>query len=281
MSVQPFQEKEPGRVRLILREIWKMLRTHFGFKILALILAVILWGGLISTEPNLTRNKEMTGTAVSVIGRDNLQRSGYAVIDGLDDLAGGVTIRAEVPQRQYKAATGDLYRPTVDLSKVDTSALGGGTTLPATIDLPITVSMNTAYGEVLEIRPKTVSVTVDRYSSNRSVPVRRSMSDIRTVGEPPEGLTVTDARSDMARLSVSGPASVVETIRYAVPVVSLSAVERKTGAQEMAAPFLLIGENGQEVSADQLSVTYNAVPVSNLIVTLTVEEKRQETAPEE
>lgn len=273
-EVQPFQPREHSRFVQILLALWKILRHNIGFKIMALILAVILWAGLISLEPNLTRSKEMTAS-ISVLGRDSLQRRGYVITDEPEVMT--LTVRANVPQRQYKAAIGDLYRPSIDLSKV---APDKDAVFPMTVEVPVSVVSNSTYGEVQEWEPKTVTLTVDGYETNWSVPVSTDLEDIRLESALPEGLTLTSCRTDKAELYVAGPASVVRSIRYAVPRIDLSSIRHRAGAQKVSVPFLLIDSQGREVATDKLSVTWNASTVSNLNVTLTVTEAQPEEETE-
>ncbi|MBQ6173375.1 MAG: hypothetical protein IJK28_01990 [Clostridia bacterium] len=265
-GVQPFQDKEPSRMRLILRELWRIVRNNFGFKLLALLLAVILWAGLITQDPNLTRTKDMPGTAVKITGEDNLRRAGYIVVEGTETLNTGVTVRADVPQLQYQTAAGSNYNPTLNLSGLSGEGLH---------EVRITTNNSTTYGNVLEVVPATVRLKLEAYVANSQKPVR-----IAAEGEVPEGWVITAVRTDERRMEVSGPASVVNRIRYVEAIVPLDSIALQEGDQEMAVLFRLMdGEN--EVISDQVTVTYGQVQRSNLIVTLSVASVAIEESAEE
>ncbi len=259
-SVQPFQDKEPGRFRLILAALWRILRGNLGFKLLALVLAVALWAGLITQDPNLTRTKEMAGTPVTVSQTNEsvLRSRGYVVTGGLQDvLENGVTIRAEVPQPQYNTVTGSSFSPTISYSNIS----GAGEHV-----VRILTSNSETNGTVLEVIPPTVTLTVERYVANEPKPVR-----IVAEGEAPDGWTITGARTDEHYLDISGPASVVSRIRYVEAVVPLASRPQEEGAQEMSVAFRLM-DGATEVPTDNITVTYGygSVRRSSVIVTVTV-----------
>ena len=54
---------------------WKKLTHNWGWKLLSLLLAVSLWAGLITQDPNLTRERRFTDVPISLTGQDTLRRN--------------------------------------------------------------------------------------------------------------------------------------------------------------------------------------------------------------
>ena len=97
----PTQEKkENPRVKAVLRKLKSLLLENWGTKLLALLIAVALWAGLITQDPTLTREKVFADAAVTVNGEDTLKRYGFIVLEDLDEVLSGVDVRVNVPQGQ-------------------------------------------------------------------------------------------------------------------------------------------------------------------------------------
>jgi hypothetical protein len=104
--------------RQLPKKFWRMLSHNLLWKLLALVLAVSLWAGLITQDPTLTRERVFTDVPVSVTGSDTLRRNGFIVLSGVEDDSALVRLRVEVPQREYNSVTTSNYNPRVDLSKI-------------------------------------------------------------------------------------------------------------------------------------------------------------------
>ena len=59
-----------------------------GFKILALLISIVLWAGLISQDETLTRDKTFYDVSVNVTGTDTMKRNGFIIVSDLTDLLG-------------------------------------------------------------------------------------------------------------------------------------------------------------------------------------------------
>ena len=75
------------------------LLLHNGWlKVLAIVISVFLWAGLISQDENITRDKTFQNVAVSVSGTETLKNNGFIVVSDLEVMLNDVSIVAAVPQ---------------------------------------------------------------------------------------------------------------------------------------------------------------------------------------
>jgi hypothetical protein len=103
-----------------LRMIFRHIVFHNGWiKLIAVLISVILWAGLISQDDSLTRDKTWQNVNITVSGADTLRRNGYVVVSDMDQLLSNVTVTAAVPQRQYETAETSAYNLRVDLSRIN------------------------------------------------------------------------------------------------------------------------------------------------------------------
>ena len=244
-------ERAPGRFRIFLHALWRLIASNWGYKLLSVLLALALWAGLITQDPTLTREKTMPDGSVTVLGSDTLLRAGYIVTDGLDDIP-SVTIRAEIPQGQYQAAQASNYNPRIDLSRI--SATGEQ-------ELKIATTNSTSYGTVHEVTPASVTVTVDEYITRYRIPVR-----VETLGEAPAGWYSTAPSAEPSILAVSGPRSLVERIVRAEAALDLATLPAQEGTVRTAVSFRLVDRQGEEIPADSLQITSQSVLIDSVVL---------------
>lgn len=89
---------------------------QWPFKLLSLVIAIVLWSGLITQDPTLTREKVFTGVTISVSGEDTIKRNGLIVVSDLDAVTQDAKLRVEVPQMQYANASASNYNARLDLT---------------------------------------------------------------------------------------------------------------------------------------------------------------------
>ncbi|MCI5771828.1 MAG: CdaR family protein [Clostridiales bacterium] len=236
--------------------IWQALIHNWGWKLACLALAVILWGSVISQDTTLTREKVFTDVEITVNNASTLQRNGYIVTSGLEKLS-GVTIKAEVPQRNYQTATAANYNLRVDLSTI--RGTGEQT-------LQVLSSSSAAYGAVTEKSVDEITVTVEEYVTRSRIPVR-----VEATGAAPDGYYASaNVSADPDYVAVSGPKSKVETIVRCVAHYDLSALSSQAGTEVTAVPFVLQDANQQTVDGADLTVSSNAVTLDSITVEQTL-----------
>lgn len=222
------------------RRLLKAIVHNGGFKILSLLLALLLWAGLITQDPSLTRERIFTDVNVSVTG-DMLQRNGLIVTSDLSEVVGKVTLRVAVPQMQYQAVAGANYNPRIDLSRI---------TEPGVQTVRITASSSSTYGTVLEVTPAEVEITVEEYVTVNSIPV-----NVQTVGNVPEGFWSTSPSASPSQITVSGPKSLVDRIDRAEVTVELDSLPAREGTIRSSVAFRLTDKTGETIESDLLEIT--------------------------
>lgn len=238
-------------VRSILSRVKKAVLHNWGLKLGCLALSVVLWGGLISNDGNLTREKTFTDVAVTAVNADILQRNGLVVVSGLEEL-GTLQMRVEVPQRYYNSVTPSTYNTRVDLSRI-TSA---GEQM-----LPIITNTTSTYGQVTWLSRNEVKVVVDDYITRRRIPVQ-----LEKTGTAPAGFYAPEPSIDPALVVISGPRQEVQRVARCVAVYDLSRLTAQPGSQLTAVPFVLQDANGQVVDSSRISVTTESVLLDTVLV---------------
>ncbi len=226
------------------------------YKLLALVLAIALWAGLIAQDPSLTRDKTFSNVSVNVTGMDTLKRNGYVIVNDINELLNECQFTAAVPQKQYDGAEAGTFNLRLDLSKI----LSAG---PQEVRLQY--SNSSTYGNVVSVNPETVTLDVEEYLTRSRIPVSVSMT-----GEMPEGWFVSAPTADPALIAVSGPKSIVETISRAKVSIDPAQIEWNEGVCRIAVPFELYDRSGETVNNPQIETTSESVYVESVIVEMTL-----------
>ncbi len=250
------EKKDHTRRDAILRRVKSILLENWGTKLLAILIAVALWAGLITQDPSLTREKVFNDVAVSVNGADTLKRNGFIVLEDVNAVLDDVTVRVSVPQAQYTNVQPSNYSVRVDLSRIREAGRQEVRIL----------STNTAvYGSVTEIDPPSVILTVDEYVTRYRIPVA-----VVIEGEAPEGFYATAPSTDPALIAVSGPKSLVERIASAQVTLDQASLPAHEGDVRRAMAFTLVDETGAAIRSDMIQVTSESVLLDSIIVGQTI-----------
>ncbi len=254
------EKKDHARRDELLKRIKSILLENWGMKLLALLIAIALWAGLITQDPKLLREKQFTNVAVNIIGAETLKRNGYIVLESIEDALDNVAVRVSVPQGNYAAAQANNYSVRVDLSRIR----GTGEQ-----EIKILSTNSTSYGTVTEIVPSSVKLMVDEYVTRYRIPVT-----VVSKGDPPEGFYATAPTSDPPMVAVSGPKTLVERIVSAQVVAEQSTLPSQEGTVRRALTFILVDETGAAIESDLLEVTIESVLLDSIIVEQTMYAKR-------
>ena len=119
MSNTSFANRAGESGKQILKAIKHVLFHNGWVKLIALLISLVLWAGLISQDDSLTRDKTWQNVSVSITGEETMKRNGYIVVDFLEEALSGVSATAAVPQKQYDTAEASAYNLRVDLSKIN------------------------------------------------------------------------------------------------------------------------------------------------------------------
>ncbi len=253
------QENNDG-LREMLLHLLKGLTKNWGVKLIALLISVVLWAGLIAQDPDLTREKVFEGVTIGVAGEDTMKRNGFIVVSELDDLLTDATLRCEVPQLQYDTVTYSPFNARIDLSRVKTT---GKQTLN------VTTTNTSIYGSVKEVEPSRIEIEVEEYVTRYRIPVSVNME-----GEVPEGFYATTPSVDPPMIAISGPKSLVEKIVRAEAVLDLSALPAREGDIRTAVSITLQDAEGKPVESKLIEMTSESVLLDSVVLEQTVYSQR-------
>ena len=250
MSMKFQGDEKPGR---ILAESLKHLLLHnWGFKLLALLISVVLWAGLISQDDTITRDKTFTDVSVNITGTDAMKRNGYIVVSNMSETLSGVTAVAAVPQKQYDSAEVSAYNVRVDLSRIS----GTGQQ-----ELRLTSSPSSSFGRVTALTPASVTVEVEDYVVRYRIPV-----SVTVAGDIPAGWYLSSPSVDPPLVAVSGPRSLVSSISRARVFLDPGEVDWTEGTAVLTGVISLFNRNGEMVDSNLLEVSYDNVMLDSVVL---------------
>ena len=254
MSGKP-EKKETFRIRF--RQMISHLFLHnWGFKLIALMISVILWAGLISQDETLTRDKYFDDVSVNITGTDTMKRNGYIVTSDLSEVLNDVEAVAAVPQKQYERAEVASYNIRVDLSRI--TGIGEQ-------ELKLQSTGSSTYGRITSLNPSSVMVNVEDYVVRYRIPVSVSIA-----GEIPGGWYMTTPSVDPPLVAVSGPRDLVNSISRARVFLDPDEVDWTEGATAFSAGIKLYNRSGEEVNDRLLEVSYDGVLLDSVVLETTI-----------
>ena len=227
----------------LLKRGMRHLFLHNGWiKLLAVLISVFLWAGLISQDPNVTRNKNFQNVKISVGANNNtiLKNRGLIVTSNLDEDLSGINVTASVPQLQYDNADVSAYNLHVDLSGIKSAG---------EYELKIQSDSNETYGQIISINQPTVMVKVEESYTLSGVPIT-----VRTTGDVPEGWYITEPTTLLETVSVYGPASVVKEVTSAIVTVDLNALKWEEKNIRQYYEIKLYNQNSEEITSPLLTI---------------------------
>lgn len=234
--------------------LFRFFKRNLLLKLFAIALSIAFWAGLVSQDPNITREKTFNNVRVAITGDDTLKKNGLVVTTDLNETPIYASFTASVPQMQYQTAKASNYLPRIDLSSItDTGKM----------EIPIQTYNTTAYGAVTSIHPSTVVLNVEHYVTQYRVPVQYEV-----VGSYPANIYGSEPFLDPKTVQVSGPESIVNRVSKAVVKIDASIYNKATEGQvRNTLPFQLYDAEGEEINSNLLQVTSESVKISNIVVT--------------
>ena len=223
-----------------------------GFKLLAVLISVFFWAGLISQDETLTRDKSFSNVTVSITGSDAMKRNGFVVVSDLTEMLDEVSAVAEVPQHRYETAEASAYNIRVDLSRI---------TEAGEQELRILSTSSTTYGRITSLSPSSVTVDVEDYVTRYRIPVSLTMN-----GEVPAGWYLSTPSVDPPLIVVSGPRSMVNNISRARVFLDPDEIEWMEGSSVTTARLFLFNRSGEEINGSQLEISYDGVMLDSVVL---------------
>ena len=111
MSDVKEKKSTQGAGMMLLDMLKHVLFHNGGLKLLAVLIAVILWAGLISQDATLTREKTFQDVNVNITGTDTMKRNGYIVTSDLNTLLDEVSVDVHLADVVHDDSEADA--PTV------------------------------------------------------------------------------------------------------------------------------------------------------------------------
>ena len=249
------------------KAFWGSLSHNLGLKLLSLLLAILLWSYVVSSNPSITRTKDINGLTAYLSNESTLNANRLALASDPAEALDGISVRLEVPQSSYALADADNVQVTLDLSSVRAA---GAQEVP--------LRATTTYGRVTRILPESVKLEFETYDS-RSVPVNAAVS-----GEQQENTWYNITRLNPEELVISGPSSVVQTVASAYVYVD---VTDREDSYVTAARFVLLDYTGEEIpqtllssSSSSITVGVDVYPTRELSISTAIEDVVQGTPAE-
>lgn len=230
------------RLIWLARNVWGVLANNVWIKLLSLLLAILLWNYVITSNPSITRPKTIGSLTGYVTGQTTLNANRLALLEDPTDALSSISVTVEAPQAYYARVSGENVQVSLDLSSVRTAG---------TQEVPLRAV--SSYGRVTDISPESLTLTFEALDS-RSVPINSLLS-----GDMQEDFWYSITRMNPSYLTVSGAASVVRNIGSATAYVDITGHDSPfTQAQ----PFVLLDTTGEEISAEMLNLSSSSVSVS-------------------
>ena len=235
----------------------KHLFLHNGpLKLIAILISLALWAGLVSQDESITRDKTFQNVSVTVTGTEALKNKGYIVVTDLDELLSSVSMVAAVPQKQYDNAEASAYSVKLDLSKIN----GTGEQ-----ELKLQSTSSVTYGRVTSFSPATIKVNVEKHMERNRIPVSASID-----GEIPEGWYMSSPSVDPSLVSVSGPSALVQTISRARVFINTEDIEWKESTIVTSAGIKLYNRSGEEVNSPLLTINNSSLTIDSVLIEMNI-----------
>lgn len=250
----PKKEHHPSQLGTLLLQLLRALLHNWPYKLLSIFLSVLLWAGLITQDPDLTREKSFHDVSVTITGSDAMKRNGFIVLSDLSAELDDVDLRVNVPQKQYQTAKASNYSVRVDLSQIKEAGRQS---------VALQTTNSSVYGTVTEVKPTSVVIEVDDYITRYRIPVRT-----KRTGNPPDGFYASAPSVDSSVVTISGPRSIVDGIICAEVTVDMAMLPAREGMMRMALPIVLLNANNEPVESDLLEVTSQSVLLDSVVVSV-------------
>lgn len=232
-----------GAILRTVRAAWKLLANNFGMKMLSLLIAVLLWNFVISTNTSITRTKTISGLDGYISGQAIMNSTyGLALLTDPTELLSDVTVLVEVSQSEYAKVSEENVQVTLDLSSVRRRG-----------EQQVSLKATTSYGRVAQIIPDAIPLSVESIDS-RNIPV-----NVKTVGSPEPDRWYNVKGKNPSTLSITGASSVVQNIASANVYVDVTGVRDK---QVVAERYVLVDAEGNEIPQFMLDRTATSVSVT-------------------
>ena len=236
-----FASEKFKRLPTPIRWIIGSLSNNLGYKLLSLLLAILLWNYVISTNTSITRTKTLYNLTGNVSGQSVLTGNQLAMTEDPTDALSGLSVTVEAPQADYAKVSSGNVQVTLDLSNVRSAGVQ---------EVPLRAT--STYGRVRGISPQSLQLTFENLDS-RNVTINPEIT-----GQA-DNYWYSVSRLNPSVLTVSGASSVVQSIASARVGVDVTGME---SSAVKVLPFTLLDADGNEISQTMLNRTTSSISVS-------------------
>ena len=235
----------------------KHLFLHNGWlKLIAILISLVLWSGLVSQDASITRDKTFQNVNVNVLGMDTLMRNGYIVVSDLNEILSDITAVAAVPQMQYESAEASAYNLRIDLSRLKGTGMQ---------ELKILSTGSAAYGKIVNTVPAVLNVEVEEYSVRQRIPV-----SVKVGGEYQNGWYrnwyMPNPNVDPTLITVSGPRDLAQSISIARVFIDPDKLEWAEGTLWTTGEIKLYNRAGEEIQSPLLDITTEGTTIDTVLI---------------
>lgn len=247
-----------GRIVRAIRALWGLVAHNFGLKVLSLLVAILLWNFVITSNSSITRTKTVSGLTGYISNQSILSSNyGLALLEDPSEQLSDITVVVEVSQSDFANVTEDNVQVMLDLSSARRSGVQ---------EIPLKAT--TSYGRVVRIVPSTVSLSLETQDS-RVIPVNVTLG-----GEQEKDRWYKTNRSNPQSLTIKGPASLVQSIALASVEIDVTGARSSFTAAER---YTLVDGDGNEIpqnllerSASSISVSVDVYPMKEIAIDDTI-----------
>lgn len=215
-------------IHAALKRLWKSLSHNLLWKIVSVVCALFFWSYIVSVDSTITTVKTLANVPIVTSGLTVLQSRDLALLTDVSTLE-NVHARVETSQSNYTHVTGDTVRAELDLSQITKAGVHR-----------VELVGVTSYGQVVQLSPSSVEVTVESRGS-RYVPV-----NVELTGDMQDSLWYNISRTNPAQVLVSGPSSLLQTAVSARVQVDVTG---QTASYDRSAPLVLLDGQGEEIAS--------------------------------
>lgn len=223
-----------------LADFLSIFTKNVWLKILALILAVMIWLVVVSID-NPVKDQNFTQVPVTVLNGEVFEAGGQAF--ELADSSAYVTVIARAERSVLSQLSRDDFSASIDMTNYSNGRV------------PISVRANRLSDKILSLTPKTAYAVVDV----EELGTKQFSIDYEVTGEPAEGYSVGNVTLTSNVVRVQGPESIVETIDRVIVKVPVQGMTRDIRTET---PIILIDRNGGEMDTGRLELSKTSVSVT-------------------
>lgn len=225
-----------------MRTTWSVVSHNLGLKLLSLVVAVLLWNFVVTSNTSITRTKTLSNLTGYISGQSTLETYGLSLLENPTEALSNISVQIDVSQSEYAKPSAANVQVTLDLSRV--RSVG-------TQEVPLKAT--TSYGRVVRIIPESLTLTFESLDS-RLIPVNVQIS-----GEKDKKCWYNVSRSNPSVLTISGASSVVQSIASAYAYVDVTDEKESFIAAEK---YVLLDSDGNEIPQSMLNRSSSSISVS-------------------